>query len=98
MQKTRKITITETKTFCNTCNSEITAHFGSTLGRCDTCKKDICPRCTGVYTVKVSKFKGNSGDTLPYLEKILCLDCGLRFESKLLITLGLRHKVGKENT
>jgi len=89
--RTRTITIEEQS--CDLCGTEIDKHFNEMLGKCDECKRDICPRCMGVYKAEVSKFRGYSGTTLPMetLSKTLCLDCGIKFEAKLIDT-GLVNK------
>ncbi|KKM83685.1 hypothetical protein LCGC14_1306970, partial [marine sediment metagenome] len=65
---------------------QIFDYFGKELGKCEECGRNICPCCVGVYKAEVSKFKGTSGTTLPEeaLSKTLCLECGVRFEAKLI--------------
>ena len=89
MNKTRTIKITEC--FCDICGEQITEHFGLQLGKCESCGKDICPKCIGVYTVTVSKFRGYCGNTRECLQKTICLPCGTIFESRLIKTLGLKE-------
>lgn len=84
MKKTRTIKITER--FCDICGDEITEHFGEQLDKCPECGRDMCPKCTGFYKAEVQKFKGYSGTTLPIhtLSKVLCLECGIKFDCKLV--------------
>jgi hypothetical protein len=94
--KTRTIKIEEK--FCDICGAEIDEHFNEPLGKCDECKRDICPRCIGIYKAEVSKFKGYSGTALPIetLSKTLCLDCGTKFEAKLIEAGLIYRRVSKK--
>ena len=91
MIKTRTIKVTER--FCDLCTIKIDECDGLP-DRCPDCGKHICPRCTGYYKATVSKFHGYSGTTKPLtkISKILCLECGIKFEGKLL-ELGMALKV-----
>ena len=92
MIKTRTIKVEEQ--FCDVCGAEITEHFGEPIGKCEDCKRDICPRCMGIYKAEVSRFKGYSGITDKTLTKALCLECGTKFEAKL-ISIGFITKLEK---
>ena len=85
MIKTRTVKIREV--FCDLCGEEITEHFGEELGKCPDCGRDICPHCIGSYKAEVSKFRGYSGTTLPILIFKCCLECGLKFETRLIEAL-----------
>ncbi len=94
----RKIEIKET--FCDSCGSIIEDVFNESLPpKCPDCGKTICSRCRGYYKTEVSKFRGHSGTTLPIqiLSRTLCLECGVKFEAKLLeLGLSLKPVLEKE--
>lgn len=77
----REVTRIIEEDICDNCGRTL-EHFHKKLGKCVKCGKEICPSCTGIYTMEISRFKG-CGGVSHQLKSQLCLKCGDEFCSAI---------------